>query len=102
MSSGAGPDPDFFSLDRVGRGRPFGRRNSTALERREGSAWVTVAWYPDRLAASNALDIAIADGGAPGDYRLIGSGNAGFQRSILIAVSIMTVLVAYSMWQIIR
>lgn len=102
MSSGAGPDPDLFSLDRVGRGRPFGRRAGTALERREGSAWVTVARYPDRLAASNALDTAIAEGGAPGDYRLITSENTGFQRSILIASSIMAVLVAYSLWQIIR
>jgi hypothetical protein len=99
MSLGGGPDPDAFTLDRVGRSTG-GRRGAT-LERRDGDAWTVVGRYPDRATASRAMDQAIADGGAPRDDRLTTPENTGMQRLLLIGAAILAVIVAVSLWQII-
>jgi hypothetical protein len=99
MSIGGGPDPDAFTLDRVGRSS--GGRRGTSLERRDGEAWVAVARYPDRATASRAMDQAIAEGGAPADYRLTTSENRGVRQLLLIGCIVLAVIVAISLWQII-
>jgi hypothetical protein len=100
MSLGGTPDPDAFTLDQVGRGTR-GRGPATTLERREGAGWVTVGRYPDRVAGSQALDAAIADGGSLNDYRLVSEDRRGVQRWLLIGVVVLALVVAVSLWQII-
>jgi hypothetical protein len=100
MSVGGTPDPDAFTLDQVGRGMR-GRGPATTLERRQGEAWVTVGRYPDRVAASQALDAAIADGGSLNDYRLVSEDRRGVQRWLVIGVVVLAVVVVLSLWQII-
>jgi hypothetical protein len=99
MSLGGGPDPDAFTLDRVGRSTG-GRRGAT-LERRDGDAWTVAGRYPDRATASRAMDQTIADGGAPTDYRLGTPENRGTRRLLLIGSIVLAVIVAVSLWQLI-
>jgi hypothetical protein len=99
MSLGGGPDPDAFTLDEIGR--PHGGRHATTLERRAGEAWVVVGRYPDRATASRAMDQAIADGGAPADYRLGTPEHRGTRWLLLVGSILLAVIVAVSLWQII-
>jgi hypothetical protein len=101
MSIGGGPEPDAFSLDRVGRGRLFGGRGGIVLERRDGASWVAVQRFADRAAASRALDLAVAEGGSPTDYRLTTPENAGAERLLWIGVLTLAPLVLISLWLII-
>jgi len=100
MSFGADPDPDAYTLDRVGRGGLRGR-DATTLERRQGETWVVVARYPDATSAAHALDAAIAEGGSPTDLRLVTRGHPGVHRLLLIGAAVLAVIVAVSLWQII-
>jgi hypothetical protein len=100
MAYGGGPDPDAFTLDRIGRGRLGRGRGGTTLERRSAETWVAVQRYPDRSTAAHALDEAIAEGGSPTDFRLVTQDNAGVRRLLLIGSIVVGVLVAYSIWQI--
>ena len=95
-----GPDPDSFSLDRVGRARPDG--GATVLERRDGNGWSTVERYPDRVAASRALDDIVAGGASPTDYRLRTEERQGVQRFLLIGSVVLAIILLVSLWQIIR
>ena len=92
--------PDAFTLDRVGRGLRE-RGPETALERRQGDRWVELGRYPDRVAATHALDEAIAEGGSPGDFRLVTQDRRGTQRLLLAGVVLLAVVVAFSLWQLI-
>ena len=102
MSDGGGPDPDSFSLDRLGRARPGG--GATVLERRDGDGdgWRTVGRYPDWVAASRALDDIVAGGGSPADYRLVTEERRGVQRFLLIGSVVLAIILLVSLWQIIR
>ena len=100
MSIGGGPDPDSFSLDRLGRTRPGG--GATVLERRDGDGWSTVGRYPDRVAAARALDDIVADGASPTDYRLVTEERRGVQRFLLIGAVVLAIILLVSLWQIIR
>ena len=101
MSLGGAPDPDAFTLDRVGRGAGGGRQ-ATTLERREGSVWREVARYPDRATAAQALDELIARGGSPTDHRLVSPDRTGVQGLLLIGAAILVVTFGVSLWQIYR
>jgi hypothetical protein len=96
-----GPDPDAFSLDRLGRGRLFGGRGGIMLERRDGDSWIVLERYADRAAASRALDLMITEGGAPTDYRLTIPENSRARRLLWVAVLILTPLVLISFWLLI-
>jgi hypothetical protein len=101
MSYGGDPGPDSFSLDRVGRARP-GNGVGTVLERRDGDGWNTVDRYPDRVAASRALDVIVAGGGSPTDHRLVTEERRGVQRFLLIGAAVLAIILLVSLWQIIR
>ena len=96
-----GPDPDAFSLDRLGRGRLFGGPGGIMLERRDGDSWIVLERYADRAAASRALDLMITEGGAPTDYRLMTPENSRARRVLWVAVLILTPLVIISFWLLI-
>jgi hypothetical protein len=101
MSMGGGtPDPDAFTLDRIGRGT-LGRGGGTTLQRRQGDEWVVVGRYPDRVAASRALDDAIAGGGSPADHRLVTEDRRGVDRLVLVGTVLLAVIVAVSLWLLI-
>ncbi len=57
--------------------------------------------YPDRVAASQALDAAIADRGSLNDYRLVSEDRRGVQRWLMIGVVVLAVVVVLSLWQIV-
>ena len=96
-----GPDPDAFSLDRLGRGRLFGGRSGIMLERRDRDSWIVLERYADRAAASRALDLMIAEGGEPTDYRLTTPENSRARRVLWVAVLILTPFVIISFWLLI-
>ena len=101
MSMGGGtPDPDAFTLDRIGRGAR-GRGGGTTLQRRQGDEWVVVRRYPDRVAASRALDDAIAEVASPADHRLVTEGRRGVDRLLLIGAVLLAAIVAVSLWLLI-
>jgi hypothetical protein len=96
---GGGPDPDSFTMMRVGRGRFFGSDTVSILTRHDGDTWVEIGRFGDEVSAGVALDEAVASGAHPDTLRIV-TVPTGFQRKLnrfaiagLLLVMIATVAI---------